>query len=64
VKGKTLTQAKAALTKANCATGKVTRTFSPRAKKGKVLRQSIRAGLVRPQGTKVALTIGKGPRPR
>jgi beta-lactam-binding protein with PASTA domain len=64
LKGKTLVQAKAALTNANCALGKVSRAFSTRAKKGKVLKQSPAAGRVLAKGAKVAVTLGKGPRPR
>jgi Ca2+-binding RTX toxin-like protein len=64
LKGKTLAQAKVALTKANCALGKVSRAFSTRAKKGKVLKQSPAAGRVLAKGAKVAVTLGKGPRPR
>jgi hypothetical protein len=62
VKGRTLAQAKTALTKANCALGKVTRAFSTRAKKGKVLKQSPAAGRILAKGAKVAVTVGKGPR--
>jgi Ca2+-binding RTX toxin-like protein len=63
LKGKTLMQTKAALKKANCALGKVSRAFSTRAKKGKVLKQSPAAGRTLAKGAKVAVTLGKGPRP-
>jgi hypothetical protein len=59
VKGKTLAKAKAALKARKCRTGKVTRAFS-KVKKGRVVRQSKRAGSKHPVNTKVNLTLSKG----
>jgi hypothetical protein len=62
VKGKTLAKAKAALKAKHCAPGKVRRAFSGKVKKGRVMRQSKRAGSTHPGNTKVNLTVSKGPR--
>jgi beta-lactam-binding protein with PASTA domain len=44
--------------------GRVTRKFSSRRKKGKVLAQSPRPGRRYAVGHRVRLTVGKGPRRR
>jgi PASTA domain len=62
VKGKTLPKAKAALKARRCAAGRVTRAFSGKVKKGRVIRQSKRAGSRHPLNTKVSLTVSKGPK--
>jgi beta-lactam-binding protein with PASTA domain len=56
----TLAKAKAALKRARCATGKVTKKAS-RKKKGTVIAQSRRAGGKLPAGSKVDLTVSRGP---
>jgi hypothetical protein len=56
--GKTLSAARAALAKAGCATGKVTRKRSSR-KAGKVIAQKAKAGARLKAGTKIALVIGR-----
>jgi hypothetical protein len=60
VKGKTVAKAKAALKAKRCAAGKVKRAFSAKVKKGRVIRQSKRAGSKHPRNTKVDLTVSKG----
>jgi hypothetical protein len=58
VAGKTLAAAKAALRRAGCTVGKVTRTRSPR-RAGKVLTQRTKPGTRAKGGTKVALVVGR-----
>ena len=62
--GLTLKKARAKLRKAHCRLGKVTRAFSSRKKNGRVLRQKPRARKILPAGSKVRVTIGRGPRHR
>jgi hypothetical protein len=62
--GLTLKKARAKLRKVHCRLGKVTRAFSRRKSKGRVLRQKPKAGKTLLAGSKVKLTIGKGPRRR
>jgi len=62
VVGLKLAKAKSKLVKAHCKTGKVTRKFSSSKKKGKVVGQKPKAGKTLPAGSKVRLTVGKGPR--
>jgi hypothetical protein len=61
VVGLTLAKAKARLLKAHCKAGKVTRKFSSRKKKGRVIAQSPKRGTL-PSGSKVKLAVGRGPR--
>jgi hypothetical protein len=60
VVGKTLTAAKKALAKAHCATGKVTRGFSGKIKKNKVVSQSRKPKKVLAAHTKVNLVVSRG----
>lgn len=60
VKGKTLKAAKAALLKAHCAVGKVSKKSSA-GKAGKVLAQKAKAGKRLAAGAKVALVLGRRP---
>ena len=60
--GKSLATAAGALVRAHCRVGKVARVSSTRAKKGKVLRQGRTAGRRLPNGTRVSLTLGAGPK--
>ena len=62
VVGLKLAKAKSKLVKAHCKSGKVTRKFSSSKKKGKVVGQKPKAGKTLPAGSKVRLTVGKGPR--
>jgi hypothetical protein len=59
--GKTLKKAKRALEKAGCKPGKTTSKKSKK-KKGRVIKQRYKAGKKLPLGTKVALTVSKGPK--
>jgi beta-lactam-binding protein with PASTA domain len=58
--GKTLKGAKSALRRAHCAIGKIKRTRSTKAKRGRVISQKPKAGTRRPSGAKVNLTVSKG----
>ena len=60
--GKTLAKAKVAIRRHHCRTGKVTRKISSRRLKGRVIRQSPKAGRRLANGHKVNLVVGKGPR--
>jgi hypothetical protein len=64
VVGKMLSAAKLALKARHCGTGKVTKAYSKKIKKGKVSAQSRRAGQVLAAGTKVNLVVSKGRKPR
>ena len=64
LKGKTLAAARKALTAGHCKVGKVTKAYSKTIKKGRVMKQTKAAGARLPAGTKIGLTISKGPRPR
>ena len=63
VVGKTLTAAKLALKQKHCRTGKVSRAYSKKTKKGRVSSQSRRPGRVLANGTKVNLVVSRGRRP-
>ncbi len=60
LKNKTVSQAKKALTKANCALGTVKKAKSKTIKKGRVISSSPKAGVTKPWGTKVNLKVSKG----
>jgi uncharacterized delta-60 repeat protein len=60
VKGKTLTAAKRAIRKAHCSVGKVTKAFSGKVKKGRVISQKPKPGKKLAVGSKVKLTVSKG----
>lgn len=60
--GLTLTKAKARIRRAHCRTGKVTKKFSSRRLKNHVLKQRPKKGTRLPNGGRVSLTVGKGPR--
>jgi hypothetical protein len=64
VVGLTLKKARAKLLKAHCRLGKVTKKFSSRKKKGRVLSQKPKRGKTLANGAKVKVTVGKGPRHR
>ncbi|HXZ58501.1 MAG TPA: PASTA domain-containing protein [Gaiellaceae bacterium] len=61
VVGLTLKKAKKKLAKAHCRAGKVKRASSAANRKGKVIKQSPKAGKKLKNGGKVNLTVGKGP---
>jgi eukaryotic-like serine/threonine-protein kinase len=60
VKGKTVAKAKAALKTRRCVAGKITRKFSRKVKKGRVIAQSRRPGSRHARNTRVGLTVSKG----
>jgi uncharacterized delta-60 repeat protein len=60
VKGKKLRAAKRAIRHAHCSVGKVTRVFSARVKKGRVISSKPKPGAKRPPGSKVKLKVSKG----
>jgi hypothetical protein len=59
LKGKKLRRAKQLLSKANCASGKITRKKAKKAKRGKVLSTKPATGTRGPKGMKVKLVVGK-----
>ena len=60
VKGKPLAAAKAAILKAQCAVGRVTRISSRTVRTGRVVRQLPRAGTQQREGRAVALVVSRG----
>jgi hypothetical protein len=62
VVGKTLKKAKALIKKRHCRVGKITRKFSTKKKKGRVLKQSPKPGKKLAPSAKVKLIVGKGPK--
>jgi hypothetical protein len=67
LKGKTLSQAKTLLGRAHCKLGKVTKPRKPKHRKLRTLvvsSSSPSAGKVRPNGTKVSLTLREKPKPK
>ena len=62
VKGKTVVQARKALVKKRCKLGRVTRAYSGKVKKGRVIGQSKRPGARLPRGTKVGVKLSRGRR--
>jgi Regulator of Chromosome Condensation (RCC1) repeat protein/PASTA domain-containing protein len=64
VTGKRLPAAKSALARSHCRTGNIRRVYSRKKKKGIVLSQSRRPGVVLPPASKVDLVASKGRRPK
>jgi beta-lactam-binding protein with PASTA domain len=62
VHGNTLAKAKTKIRQHHCKVGKVTRKASSQRLKGKVIKQSPKAGKRLANGHKVNLTVGKGRR--
>jgi uncharacterized delta-60 repeat protein len=60
LKGKTLRAAKRAIRKAHCSVGRVTRVFSARVSKGRVITPKPGPGKKLAPGAKVRLTVSKG----
>jgi Tol biopolymer transport system component len=61
--GKALAAAKSALKQKHCATGRVSRAYSKKTKKGRVSSQSRRPGQVLPDGAKVNVVVSRGRKP-
>jgi uncharacterized repeat protein (TIGR01451 family) len=62
VVGLGLKKARTRIVRAHCRVGKVTKKFSTRRKKGKVLSQKPKPGRLLAAGANVNLVVGKGPR--
>jgi beta-lactam-binding protein with PASTA domain len=62
VVGLRLKKARARIVRAHCRVGKVTKRFSTRRKKGRVLSQKPKPGRLLAAGARVNLVVGKGPR--
>jgi hypothetical protein len=62
VNGKTLTVARRLIVRARCSTGRVTRRYSAQVARGRVMRQSPRAGTRLRRGAKVNLVVSRGRR--
>ena len=56
----TLSKARKAISKANCAVGKIKKEHSGRVRKGRVMSSSPSSGRTKPHGTKVALVVSRG----
>ena len=63
VVGKQLRQARQAIAKQHCRTGKVRSAYSKKRKKGIVVAQSRRPGKVLPTGSAIDLVVSRGRRP-
>src|SRR5262249_9762442 len=59
LKGKTVTQAKKALSKAHCKLGKVSRKKVKKAKKGRITAQAVKARTKRIANTKISVTVAR-----
>jgi beta-lactam-binding protein with PASTA domain len=46
-----------------CALGKISRTYSTKVKKGRIISQSRRPGARLPRGTRVGVGVSRGRRP-
>jgi eukaryotic-like serine/threonine-protein kinase len=62
VKGKTLTQARRLLAAKRCALGRVSRAYSAKVKRGRIISQSKRPGARFRRGTKVNVLVSRGRR--
>jgi Ca2+-binding RTX toxin-like protein len=63
VKGKTLAQARRLLASKRCALGRVTKAYSQKVRKGRVISQRPSVGRRLPRGTKVHVKVSRGRRP-
>jgi VCBS repeat-containing protein len=63
LKGKTLAGARRLLASRHCRLGGVTRAYSAKVRRGRVVSQRPRAGLVLAEGTKVKVLVSRGRRP-
>jgi PASTA domain-containing protein len=62
VKGKTVAQARRTLASKRCALGRVSRAYSAKVKKSRIISQSRRPGLRLPRGTRVNVRVSRGRR--
>ena len=63
VKGKTLAQARSLLASKRCALGRVTKGYSQKVRKGRVISQRPSVGRRLPRGTRVHVKVSRGRRP-
>jgi uncharacterized repeat protein (TIGR01451 family) len=64
VRGKLLPAARQAIARSHCSTGKITRKYSRKVRKGRVVSQAPEPGARLPNGDPVSLVVSRGPRPR
>jgi Trypsin/PASTA domain/PKD domain len=64
LRGKTLVGARAALARANCRLGRVTRSYSSGVRAGRVIRQRPIGGTRTTRGTRVSVVLSRGSRKR
>jgi hypothetical protein len=64
VKGKTVARARRLLASRRCALGRVTKGYSQKIRKGRVISQRPSVGRRLPRGTKVHVKVSRGRRPR
>jgi subtilisin family serine protease len=62
VKGKTIVQARRLLSSRRCALGRVTRAYSAKMKRGKIIKQSRRPGVRLARGTRIKVVVSRGRR--
>jgi thermolysin len=62
VKGKTIAQARRLLASKRCALGRVTRAYSAKVKRGKIVKQSRRPGVRLARGTRINVVVSRGRR--
>jgi hypothetical protein len=62
VRRRTVTRARAMLSARRCALGRITRAYSPKVGKGRIVRQSRRPGARLPRGTRVNVAVSRGRR--
>jgi subtilisin family serine protease len=62
VKGKTVAQARRLLSSRRCALGRVTRAYSAKMKRGKIIKQSRRPGVRLARGTRIKVVVSRGRR--
>jgi beta-lactam-binding protein with PASTA domain len=60
--GKTLGRARRLLAARHCRLGRVGRAYSSKVRKGRIVKQSQRAGARLARGAKVNVTLSRGPR--
>jgi eukaryotic-like serine/threonine-protein kinase len=60
LKGKTLAQTRRLLGAGRCSLGKVTRAYSAKVKKGRIIRQNRRPGARLARGSRVNVVLSRG----
>jgi hypothetical protein len=62
VRRRTVTRARAMLSARRCRLGRVTRAYSGKVKRGRIIRQSRRPGVRLPRGTRINVAVSRGRR--